>query len=317
MAYYVVVPSANANPLQEDYYEYVDGEFIPTEDTSVDSEKDYYEYIEGSADFVEYEIQNGDNPSLLGLYVLVDGEYVATSDTSPGSGTVYYMFVSSLDESLVYFEVDEASVHNPKQQGLYVDVNGQYLLSEDTTPSEDTVYYRPVSDDDTEYDMSSIDDYAEDYPEERPYDLEELMPTRYTVTDPTGKTQHRLDSVLFAYANDGDDPSALGWLERVGDTDYGILTDDTVVQEGKPYYILVTYSEYVEEDVTTLPSNFNPSLASSNYYVYNSQTGEYTLTSDTRVVSGRKYYRSKADDDEALYMPDPLIGLEILYEDDL
>lgn len=318
MAYYIVLPDPSANPSEDELYEYIDGEFVLTEDSEVDSDKDYYEYEEGSAEFVEYEVQGDDNPREIGLYVFVDDEYVLTEDELPVVGTTYYMSIEeTADESYAYFPVDDEEVYNPQEQALYVEDNGLYSLSEDTEPVEGTVYYQLVIEDDIDYDLSSEDDDIEEYPENQIDDLSDLFPPAYTVTDPTGKTQYSLVSALFAYANEGDNPNTLGWLERVGDTEYGVLTDDVVVQEGKLYYIEASYSDYVEENVAVLPNDFDPSLASSNYYVYDQQNEEYVLTTDTRLVPGRKYYRLKSDDEELLYMPDPMTGLEVLDEDDL
>ena len=109
-----------------------------------------------------------------------------------------------------------------------------------------------------------------------------------------------------------DDPEAFGYYESDGQGGF-ILTDDTSPEQGKIYYVKRTPFQlgYYEVDgvdglgnpvyVPTLDDEWlylvvedpeeDPSDA--GYYEYDDQTGVYSLTQDTTIVSGKDYYVQK------------------------
>lgn len=340
---YVVIPFDEIeNPQEEGLFEFVNGSYTLSEDSEPNEEKTYFEEYSDDAKYTEFEVEEDDDPSMLGLYVKIGGTYVLTEDEEPVSGTVYYEFYdpNDIEDDELYYPVDASTITNPSEEGLYEeDDDGTYVMTDDTVPDPSKTYYRSEYDDDAP-DEDLVEYEVDEYPTSGTEDLlEKVFGTRnlFTQSSTSGKTPYLLSSCLYAYVLDGDNPHDLGYLERSSlDEGVGILTDDTVPQPGKPYFRLYQYSDYVEEDLSRYAeaSNFNPNnppsgwepkfdptLASKNYYVLNGD-GQYVLANDTvsdgrgYVKYGQKYYYSREDERNAVFMPDPLAGLPLVDEDD-
>ena len=77
---YEEVENPTGSPVEQSWYELVDGEYTLSEDTEVDTEKTYYKYVETYTD----------NPKDLDWYEKVNIDYVLSLDEQVDLSKTYY-----------------------------------------------------------------------------------------------------------------------------------------------------------------------------------------------------------------------------------
>lgn len=317
--YYEVSHNDILSPVDEGLYEYRSNSYEPSTDTSVNTSKTYYEYDDYDSEddpeeepvYEAYDIEADDSPVDLELYELVDGNYVLTEDEEPSGGKTYYEVFypyytdEFLDETEQYYPFDEEEdeLTNPVAQGLYEYVDGMYILSEDTVPDEEKVYY---VDSDSEYeyvdDLEIEDDTAE-------MSLDDIIDENDFPTFEETDSYTTEGNFVYAFTEYITDPSAEGFYE-IQNGAY-VLTTDTEVIRRKIYYKQYIYSDYYVADMTGVE---DPSA--SLIYYYELVNGSYALTEDTEVDAQKTYYRSRQDD-KYPFVPDPTVNFDPMEDDEV
>ena len=321
MGYYSEVSHNDiVSPVDEGLYEYNAGSYNLSMDTEVVNSKTYYEYDDYDSEddpddeviYEVYSIEPDDSPIDLELYELKPGgNYVLTEDEEPVSGKTYYEIFypyytdDFLDETDQYYPFDEEEdgLTNPVEQGLYEYVDGLYILSEDTVPNPEKVYY---VDGDSEYeylDELDIDNETADLL------LDDLIDESEFPTFEETDSYTTEGNFVYAFTEYINDPSAEG-LYEIQNGSY-VLTSDTEVIRRKIYYKQYIYSDYYVADMTGVE---DPSA--ELIYYYELINGSYVLTEDTSVDAQKTYYRSR-EDDKYPFVPDPTLNFDVVEDDEI
>lgn len=287
------------SPVDEGLYEYLNGGYILSADTVVNTEKTYYmleEDIDDEPDYAEADVETGD--PVQGLYEYDENAdtYFLTSDTIALDGKVYYERIDMedsvpYDENALYCLATEI-VEDPNESGFYEKTSTGYVLTEDTFYDEGKAYYILIED--LDYDLLVEEEEEPEFDFSNAEDIAVESESEFSV--PIAGS----NNFLFAYMTFVENPHEEGLYEIVNGV--YVVTQDTTVNADKIYYELSVYSDYYEANMSFVE---NPAYAIENYYEL--INGLYVLTQDTTVVSGKTYYRSHIDDAHP-YVPDPTIG---------
>jgi hypothetical protein len=108
IAYNEVTPVGTENPSEEGWYELVEGNYVLSEDATVDSEKTYYEKVETPnfmfdvlGNFIDVDEIEDKIEAVAGM---IAGFFEDTADYFAGEVVIY-------EDNLYRFKVDHASVH--------------------------------------------------------------------------------------------------------------------------------------------------------------------------------------------------------------
>lgn len=177
--FYYPIEAEVDNPVLENLYEFVDGEYVLTQDILYDDSKTYYRRLDpamtdtvedldedpvyslddvvptgvaedtaeipSSEDFIFAYTEFVTDPSAEGFYEIVNDAYVLTQDTEVIEGKDYYEFYHYSD----YYEADMTHVSNPSLSldNYYEIVGGSYVLTSDTAVVSGKTYYRSHTED--------------------------------------------------------------------------------------------------------------------------------------------------------------------------
>jgi len=254
------------------------GKYVLTTDETFYYSKTYYfissvepVYIEISKDEAQFEYEHNGNPKSMGWYEYVwiynldkkvKALYRVTPDTSVYPGKTYYHY----DDKLKFTKFEAPNVINPKANNWYEkNSDGDYVKTKDTKVKDNKTYYT-----------------RKKYSVENPLYNDFYWPYKQksaAVAGELGVRNNEVELVGGALNTDGT-YNTKGMLQYIVDA---INTVQNELNFAK-YVYNHTYTKVVD------PTG-NPTFECW----YEKDGNNYVLTSDTRVVSGKTYYKHSYD----------------------